>query len=817
MRTDTLDPRGGKVAVTTEAVPTAIRCREVTKAYGMSTGPRGFGAALRAPDSWEGANLALDRVTLDVPPGEALGVIGPNGAGKSTLLKVIAGITGATAGTVEAFGSVRSVIELGAGFHPDLTGLENVRCLGVLHGQTVRRIDAAADEIIEFAGLDHARDLPLKQYSLGMRARLAFAVVTHLRPDILVVDEVLAVGDQEFQERCFERIARMVEQGTTLAFVSHEMGMVASVCSRVIQLRHGRIVDDGSPHEVIERYLSRSASRIAHVATPTVRVLDRGAEVGRTGKDSLRVWFDLELDETIVEPAIGFDVVLPLADPDSVVSASTESLPTLVGPGRYRITGTTDALWGVGRNMRFTLSIVDRGRQRVLDAAAIDLEVVGDLTGRRLSPLGVAMTIPMNWSLVRDGETDGPSEGAGAAATEASDRIASLRYVAKHYRARTHGATIRPVFPGRLGALRHLDIAALDGLSLDLAKGESVGLIGPNASGKTTLLRVLAGVTRADEGVVRVLGALSSLLELGAGFHEDLTGTENLRVLARLMGVPSADVEGRVVEAVAFAELADVVDLPLKTYSTGMVARLGLAMALVCPADLMLIDEVLAVGDEAFRRRAIHRLAERCEAGLTVVFVSHDLQLVEQVCERVVRLDHGRCVDDGPTDEVLGAYAGSSWAGGAHDAEGGVRVQPLAVDRHHIPIGGTLDIHAVLVVDEPVLDARLELALRSPPHDRQAILGIEERAAMSAVIETLVPSGHELTQPGTYRFDCRLQTGRLTGQVDVVLAAVDEVRQIVLAEAWEQVEIGAPEPGARVSFDPGLTWSVAPIGPSGEG
>ncbi|MBL8774590.1 MAG: ATP-binding cassette domain-containing protein [Acidimicrobiales bacterium] len=786
-----------------------VRVRGLSKAYGAPGGRTGMGAALHPGTDPEVTELALRAIDLDVECGESLGIIGPNGAGKSTLLKIIAGITRPTAGSIEVVGTARSVIELGAGFHDDLTGLENLRCLGVLHGQTLAQIDEATERVVAFAGLEDAIDLPMKQYSMGMRARLAFAVVTDVRPDVLVVDEVLAVGDQDFQAKCFAHIGAMVAEGTTLVFVSHEMGMVATVCGRVIQLRNGRIVDDGPTREVIERYLTRSAARIPADRGSTARLHPVGVETGATGPDSLRVTVDVDLAEPLANPAIGFDVVLPMVAPDQVVSSSTEALASLSAPGRYRLTGSTDQVWGVGRNMRFVVSLVDRERQRVLDRTALDAEVVGELAGRRLTSMGVAMTVPMRWELHPESE-DGHAglRSSGGSRRSLHPPVVVLDGVTKRYRSRTHGASLRPALPGRSGALRHPDVIALDGLRAEIGPGEAVGLIGPNASGKTTLLRVIAGVTAPDAGTVAVRGRVVSLLELGSGFLGDLTGRENLRVLGRLMGVAARDLDDHVDEAVELAGLGAVIDHRLKTYSTGMTARLGLSMALVCPADLLLIDEVLAVGDEEFRRVAIDRLAARGREGLSVVFVSHDLQLIEQVCERVLRLDGGRCVDDGPTDVVVGAYAGTSWAGGAHDAEGGVRLPRLDVDRRHVPNGGTLTVEGVLFVDEPVPDARLEVALRSPPHSRDIVLSLEEREALSAVIETVVLPGEELTQAGRYRYRCTASVGRLVGVVDVVVTAVDQHRQVVLAEAWEQVVIGSPEAGSHVTFVPGIDWTV---------
>jgi len=163
----------------------------------------------------------------------------------------VAGITAPTAGRAAVTGSVRSIVELGAGFHPELTGRENIQAMSVIHGWGDDDIEAAITRIAEFGGLEQALDRPLKDYSTGMAARLAFSLAIDVRPDVLVVDEVLAVGDREFQNQCVERVLEMVEEGTTLLLVSHEMPLVAAVCERAVHLRDGCIVDDGPAFEVI--------------------------------------------------------------------------------------------------------------------------------------------------------------------------------------------------------------------------------------------------------------------------------------------------------------------------------------------------------------------------------------------------------------------------------------------------------------------------------------------------------------------------------------------------------------------------------------
>jgi len=199
---------------------------------------------------------ALKGVTFSVGAGETLGLIGRNGSGKSTILKIIARIFPPTAGTVEVNGPVSPLIELGAGFHLDLTGRENVILAGVILGFTRRQMEEKLDSILAFAGLEDFLDTPLRTYSSGMAARLGFAVATEIDPDILLVDEVLAVGDIGFQEKCLERMTSFRQRGKTMVFVSHDMEQVRAVCNRVLLLHDGEVLAVGKPEEVIERYVA---------------------------------------------------------------------------------------------------------------------------------------------------------------------------------------------------------------------------------------------------------------------------------------------------------------------------------------------------------------------------------------------------------------------------------------------------------------------------------------------------------------------------------------------------------------------------------
>jgi ABC-type polysaccharide/polyol phosphate transport system ATPase subunit len=201
---------------------------------------------------------AVKNASLSVRRGEVVGIIGRNGSGKSTLLKVIAGVYRPSMGRVTVTGSVAPLIELGAGMHPELTGRENILLNGLLMGFSKQEMLQREQRIIEFADLGDFIEAPIRQYSSGMYMRLAFAVATEVDPDILVMDEVLAVGDLEFQAKCFNRLRRFRESGKTILIVTHSMTQIEEICSRAIYLDHGRIVIDGNPAEVIEQY-QRSA------------------------------------------------------------------------------------------------------------------------------------------------------------------------------------------------------------------------------------------------------------------------------------------------------------------------------------------------------------------------------------------------------------------------------------------------------------------------------------------------------------------------------------------------------------------------------
>ena len=209
----------------------------------------------RKKDSSSDYVWALRDVCLEVKRGEVLGIIGRNGAGKSTLLKILSRVTAPTEGEVRIDGRIASLLEVGTGFHQDLTGLENVYLNGAILGMTKAEIRGKLDEIVEFSGCARYLDTPVKRYSSGMMVRLGFAVAAHLEPDILVVDEVLAVGDAEFQQKCIGKMQDVASHGRTVLFVSHNMAAVERLCTRALRLEAGRIVQQDAPAECIDAYL----------------------------------------------------------------------------------------------------------------------------------------------------------------------------------------------------------------------------------------------------------------------------------------------------------------------------------------------------------------------------------------------------------------------------------------------------------------------------------------------------------------------------------------------------------------------------------
>ena len=258
---------------------------------------------------------ALRDVTFQVEQGEVLGVIGRNGAGKSTLLKILSRITDPTEGRARIRGRVNSLLEVGTGFHPELTGRENIYMNAAMHGMRRTEINAKFDEIVAFAEVDKFIDTPVKRYSSGMYTRLAFAVAAHLEPDVLLVDEVLAVGDISFQKKCLGKMESVSKEGRTVFFVSHQMAAISTLCQRIIYLEDGRVKADGRTGDVLPLYVQNASVNRGEHAWPggaqapgddavrlhAVRVVSEGRVSADVAIDKETL---LELDYEVLKPGI---------------------------------------------------------------------------------------------------------------------------------------------------------------------------------------------------------------------------------------------------------------------------------------------------------------------------------------------------------------------------------------------------------------------------------------------------------------------------------------------------------------------------------
>ena len=240
-----------------------------------------------------------------------------------------------------------------------------------------------------------------------------------------------------------------------------------------------------------------------------------------------------------------------------------------------------------------------------------------------------------------------------------SEDVIQFRSVSKRFRLHHH-RTLREFVPALLrGQAFSEPFYALRDVSFSVRRGETVGIVGRNGSGKSTVLKLIAGVTAPSSGQVLVRGRVSPLIELGAGFHPDLTGRENIYLNASILGLSNRQIRERFEEIVAFAELGEFIDMPVKRYSSGMYVRLGFAVAVHSDPDILLVDEVLAVGDLAFQEKCLRRMREFQERGVTIVLVSHALELVNLFCQRALWLEGGRLLAEGQPGEVTQLYADS--------------------------------------------------------------------------------------------------------------------------------------------------------------
>ncbi len=329
------------------------------------------GRARKPEDFW-----AVRDVTLQIPKGSVYGLIGHNGSGKSTLLKMIGGIYRPTEGSITTDGRVAALIELGAGFHPDMTGRENINLNGSILGLPRKDIQAVTEEIIEFSGLGDFINDPVKHYSSGMYVRLGFSVAVHLKPDVLVVDEVLAVGDEEFQRKCFDHLYALRRSGRTIIVVSHGLGQLEALCDEIAWLEHGEVQKAGPPTETIAAYLKRVNSDEA-ARNPQIEAVRDDDGDPRAGDQSIRVRsariVDLEGNAighaetgTTFQISLAITAREPVLGPNVRIALQHESGPLVTMVSNHRV-GTDFGI--VEGDRTITVALTDNpllpGRYRV--------------------------------------------------------------------------------------------------------------------------------------------------------------------------------------------------------------------------------------------------------------------------------------------------------------------------------------------------------------------------------------------------------------------------------------------------------------------
>jgi lipopolysaccharide transport system ATP-binding protein len=360
----------------THAKPTSLSDRVESLLYLARARRRGHETRHLREEIW-----ALRDVSFDVRRGEVLGVIGPNGAGKSTLLSILARITEPTEGEARISGRVSSILEVGTGFHPELSGRDNVFLNGTILGMSRAEVAAKFDEIVDFSGVSDFIDMPVKRYSSGMYVRLAFAVTAHLDPDVLLLDEVLAVGDRGFQEKCFERVREMTAAQRTVVFVSHDVGAVERLCGRAIVIDEGRIAFSGPVHAAVEHYLQAVSPELAETAQSAhhgtgkarieaVKVENDSGSDGVLASEPISISADL--DAAAVLATDGLNLELQISDaigtPLVVLTKDLSGEPAL-DPGRGRTTVTCRLQELPLRPGAYTVSATLSRKEETLDRA----------------------------------------------------------------------------------------------------------------------------------------------------------------------------------------------------------------------------------------------------------------------------------------------------------------------------------------------------------------------------------------------------------------------------------------------------------------
>lgn len=327
---------------------------------------RSGGALGRTEEFW-----ALRDLSFDITEGEVVGIIGRNGAGKSTLLKILSGITPPSEGRAVMNGRVGSLLEVGTGFHQELSGRENIYLNGSILGMNRREITQKFDEIVDYSGVEKFLDTPVKRYSSGMRVRLAFAVAAFLEPEVLIVDEVLAVGDMEFQKKCLGTMTKVAESGRTVLFVSHNMAAVSALCTRAITISNGQVIYDGSTSEAISHYNSTASRHMTNNQYPIPRencILNlfqiNTPKTGNTNTIKMNEPFTLEIDIDVTKQTPELHILAVLnreSDNLRVASITTRESPHgQLTPGNHHIDCNIDQSALLPGHYNWTLHLVSR-------------------------------------------------------------------------------------------------------------------------------------------------------------------------------------------------------------------------------------------------------------------------------------------------------------------------------------------------------------------------------------------------------------------------------------------------------------------------
>lgn len=739
-----------------------------------------------------GARTVLQDISLDVCPGEAIGIIGRNGAGKSTLLRIAAGITTPSSGHVRTTGTPAPIIELGFAFHPQLTARENLPLAAAILGVERDGFEARRAIIEEFSGVGRFLDLPMKHFSTGMIARLGFSLATHIDAPILLVDEVLAVGDRQFQNQCISHIRGLVQDGCAVLFVSHDLDLVSHVCNRAVRLDDGRITDSGTANEVVARYARA-------VTIPRSDAWQQGARIESFDIREAAIHsgdsYDLEVGIRIDDPRPLLLQSEFYSPSERAGAVNTDIVPpgVLENVGYWRLRGTLGPVAVTAATAELSVSLIElAGRtdspEQLVDRRAVPVEVIGEEMG---GPKFIADT---SWSVTPVDQGADAARRRSTAAASGETVIECVSLTKKFSRAGKRG---------------HKAVAALDNVTLSVARGESIGLIGANGAGKSTLLRCLVRATTPTCGTCKVVGRFVAVLELGLGLKPDLSGRENARFLWLLHGGDRKRFPEALKTIEKTAGIGEVLDMAIKHYSTGMQARLTLALALELEPDVLIVDEALSVGDLEFRERMQRRLRSHKAAGRTLIFASHDLHMVGKICDRVIRLDGGRLVEDEIAERALAAGGGTGWTAASIALGGTLQVHNLQVTPELIGWNEPIEVTFTLNVDEPAPDTYIEFSLRESLDDetRSRPLDPLTISKKTMCIEKLNAVAPALEQPGNYQVRGLIAGIPARNTANVVISAVDAIEGDLISEQWTEVRFGASSEG-RLGSRLQIQWSL---------